>query len=246
MHKHAKFIIGAIAVVLLIVAGTLLPGELALGRDRMIFGQIQIDPLDAAELADYIHVSMVDKVSLLGLTSGTMQLQLKTGAVYDEDTIREKFIEELQKLYELRFYPRPAAKEFDRFSSAVALHIRNDAPAINMIVWEISFRADNLSGLFYLDDDTGKILSFAFSGTGHNSLVYTNGKPEEWASYLGAEMKNKQRGPKPDDMDDETIEISYLFELYSGPLSVCAQLSSSIQGAAGKTNRWSLNYLQMN
>jgi len=141
MRKHANYILGAIAVVLLIVAGALLPGELALNRDRTILGQVQTEALDTAELSDYINVSMVDKVGLLGQASGAMQVHLQTGAVYDQDTIREKLVEELQKLYELRFYPRPATGEFDRFSSSVTLHIRNDAPAINMIVWEINIRS---------------------------------------------------------------------------------------------------------
>ena len=242
MQKSAKYILSVAAVLLLIVAGTFLPGALALGGDRVIIGQIRSEPLDTAELSSYVNVPMVDKVSLLGQPGGTMSVSLRTGAVYDQDTIRIKFREELQKLYDLGLYPRRLSGEFDRFSSGVTLRIQNDAPAINMVLWEIAINADNLNGVFYVDDQTGKILSFSFSGTGHSSFAYTEDLVAAWASYLGTDVRNTKRAADPDEPQSSAVETRFQFELFTGPRGVGGQLSSSLHSAPGRTNRWSLQY----
>lgn len=241
MRKSAKYIFGAAAVLLLIVAGTILPGELAAGRDRMILGQVYSEPLDTAELSDYINVSMVDKVSLLEQAAGATLVRLNTGAVYDQDTVRAQFMGELGKLHALRFYPLEAERGVSAFRSAVALYIQNDAPAINMIVWEIHMRADSLSGVFYMDDQTGRILSFTFSGNGFGEQIYDESMVKEWAAYLGVGARNIKAGGQAEAR--QTREALYHFELFSGSRAVNGQISSSVQAGAGTQNRWSVSYV---
>lgn len=245
-RQSSKLILGAAAVALLIAAGTFLPGQLALGRDRVILGQVLSEPLDAAELSDYVNISMVDKAGLLAQSAGVTFVTLNIGAEYNENTIRAKFLQELDKLHELRFYPLPAGEGPLSIGAGVTLYIQNDAPAINMIVWEINVRTDNLSGVFFMDDQTGKILSFMFTGSGYANYVYTEDMVKSWASYLGAEVRNVKKGPEPDTALDEIAEVYYRFGLHSGTQEVNGQMSSFIQNGEGKINRWSLNYLQVN
>ena len=245
-NRTSGYVIGAVAVILLVAAGTFLPGEIALGRDRVILGQVRSEPLDAAELSDYVNISMVDKVGLLAQSAGTTSVQLKIGAEYDQDTIRAKFLEELDKLYQQRFYPLPVERGLTVAGSGVTLYIQNDAPAINMIVWEIEIRTDKGSGVFYMDDQTGKILSFIFSGAGGEDLIYTEDTAKSWASYLGTEVRNIKKGPAPDETPGSALETLYFFELYSGPMGVSGQIAGFIQPGENIINRWSLNYTQVN
>ena len=245
MRKSTKYVLSAAAVLLLIAIGTVLPGELAMGRDRLILGQIHSEPLDATELSDFVNISMADKASLLGQTTGTSLVPLKTGAVYGPDTVRAKFLEELEKLHELRFYPRPVSADLQSFRPAATLYIQNDAPAINMIVWEIAMQMDALNGVFYMDDQTGKILSFQFSGTGFYDLAYTDELAGGWASYLGADVRNIRRSGRADPLDVGGAVAAYLFELYSINRSVSGRISSELGAGAGRESRWSLQYLQI-
>jgi hypothetical protein len=234
---------------MLIAAGAVLPGELALGRDRAILGEVHVEPLDTAELSEYVNISMVDRVGLLGQRAGTNLVPLKTGAVYSQDSVRRKLVEELEKLYEMRFYPLPVAGEFRGFNAVATLYIQNDGPARNMILWEIDMRTDNLSGQFHLDDQTGKILSFSVSGSGFSDCDYSGEMIDAWANYLGVDAR-QIRGQADTGgsaaQERQTRENRVFFELYSGLRSVSGQFSSEIHGAPGRTNRWRLNYLQSN
>jgi len=244
MRKQMKYLMGIAAVVLLIAAGTILPGELARRRDRLILGQIYSEPLEAAELSDYLNISMVDKASLLGQMTGTSQpVRLNTGAIYDQDTIRVKFSDELEKLHELRFFPLSPAGEMNIVrSTTVTLYIQSDAPAINMILWEINIRIDSLNGVFYLDDQTGKILGFTFSAPSFDDWDYHEGLVKDWESYLGADIRNVRKSGQAEDSEENNGENIFFFALYSGSRSAGGWMSSDIQRGTAKTNRWSLSY----
>ena len=243
--KYTKYGLGVAAVLLLIVAGAILPGEWAMRSDRLILGQVHSEPLDEAELSDYVNISMVDKVSLLGQTSGTFLVSLKTGAVYDPDTVGNKFTEELKRLHDLGFFPLPGSGKPETMRSAATLYIQNDAPAINTIVWEISMRLDPIAGVFYMDDQTGKILSFTLSGTGSGDWSYQEDMAGRWASYLGAEVRNVKKDKQTNEAEEESDEVLYHFELISGARSVSGQLSSSIETGPGGICRWCLQYAQI-
>ena len=243
--KQVKLIVGIASVAILIAIGTLLPEALALGRDRMILGQVTSEPLDAGEMSDYVNISMVDKVSLLGQAEGASFLPLKTGAAYSQDTIRGKFTEELGKLHEMLFFPLPPSGDYRSFSAVVTLYIQNDAPTVSLIVWEIDVRLDDLSGVFHMDDQTGKILSFAFSGSGYDNRAYTEDMVNAWASYLGAEIRNTRKSGDQESASGGGIESKYLFELYSGQRSVSGQMSSITQSLPERANRWSLQYIRL-
>jgi hypothetical protein len=238
-----KYYIGATAVVLLIAAGTLLPEVMAVGRDKVILGQVLSAPLDAAETSDYVNISMVDKASLMGQMAGTATyLRLATGAGYDQDSVRAKFHEELGKLYEMGFYPIPVRDAWRSFSSGATLYIQNDAPAISMIVWEIGVRTENLDGTFHIDDQTGKILSFSLSGKGYGAMDCTEEMVRAWAAYLGADVRNIKKDLSSEQEGSEQ-EAAYLFELFSGFRGAGGRMSTSTQSDPDDTNRRSLNYL---
>lgn len=250
MKKSVKYIVGVTAVAFLVVAGLFLPVQLAAGSDQKILGQVQSQPLDQAELSDYVNVSMVDKVSLLGQAKGTSLVPLKTGSNYDQDTVKVKFFEELERLYELGFFPLPVTGEYKSFNPGVTLYIQNDAPSISMILWEINFRVEGLTATFFMDDQTGKILSFDMRAGTYNDCIYTQDMAEAWAVYLGTEVKNigkapegleaeKQEGIRKIDQQD-----IYTFELSSGPRSIGGQFYSLIQATG--SNRWVLNYPRAN
>ena len=246
LNNYTKYGLGVVAVLLVIVAGALLPGEWAMSRDRLILGQIHSEPLDAAELSEYVNISMVDKVSLLGQAVGTFLVSLQTGAAYDPDTVEGKFIEELRRLHTLGFFPLPRSGRPESIRSAVTLHIQNDAPAINTIVWEISMRFDSFAGVFYLDDQTGRILSFSLSGAGSDDWAYEEDMVRRWASYLGADVRNIRKDRQTDEGGEENvIEALYRFELVSGARSVSGQMSSMIDEGDDGVCRWSLQYAQV-
>lgn len=238
---------------LLVVAGLFLPVQLAAGSDQKILGQVQSQPLDQAELSDYVNVSMVDKVSLLGQAKGTSLVPLKTGSNYDQDTVKAKFFEELEKLYELGFFPLPVTGEYKSLNPGVTLYIQNDAPSISMILWEINFRVEGLTATFFMDDQTGKILSFDMRAGTYNDCIYTQDMAEAWAAYLGTEVKNIGKAPEGLEAEDPKQEgvrktdqqqVVYSFELTSGPRSIGGQFYSLIQATG--SNRWVLNYPRAN
>ncbi len=259
MKRSVKYIVGVTAVVLLVVAGLFLPVQLAAGSDQKILGQVKSQPLDQAELSDYVNVSMVDKVSLLGQAKGTSLVPLKTGSNYDQDTVKVKFFEELGKLYELKFFPLPVTGEYKSFNPGVTLYIQNDAPAISMILWEISFRAEGITATFFMDDQTGKILSFDMRAAAYGDCVYTQEMAAVWAAYLGTEVKNI--GKTEEALKTETVKTEtaagqeaakagelqqdiYFFELTSGTRSIGGQFYSLIQATG--SNRWVLHYPRAN
>ena len=246
MQKSVKIGIGCAAVILMIAAGTILPGEIAAGRDRMILGQVQSEDLDAAELSDYVNISMIDKLSLLSQTAGMTFVPLLTGAAYDQDTVVDKFAVELERLHLLGLYPMPSSSETGSTRSEVTLYIRNDAPAINTIVWKLTYRREGLNGVFYLDDQTGRILSFDFSSMEFDRWAYDESLTGRWSAYLGVDVRNAKEQGSASDANSDRLETLYSFELFSGSRVVGSQLSSIIQRTAGKENRWSLRYLQLN
>jgi len=239
VNNKGKIIIGALALAFLIGGGALLPQELALGRDNLILGQVQSQPLDPFELAAHVDVSIIDKIILSSDIGGTSIVPLATGAIHDHESIEAKFLDELETLIRLRFFPElyegALAEEETTFvvSANANLHIQNDAPAINMILWEVNFRAQTISGNFLLDDRTGKILSFNFSGTGYGYLVYREHMVNNWAAYLGTGVRN---------ITQVDGQARYTFELYSGTRSVSGQIASVIQGVGSRANRWYINY----
>ncbi|MCL2166832.1 MAG: hypothetical protein FWH49_06035 [Clostridiales bacterium] len=241
-----KISIGCAVLILLITAGTVLPGGIAAGRDRMILGQIQSEALDAAELSDYVNISMIDKLSLLSQTTGMTFVPLLTGSAYDQDTVQDRFAIELERLHQLGLYPMPSSSETGSIRSEVTLYIQNDAPAINTIVWKLTYRREGLSGIFYLDDQTGRILSFDFSSRDFDSWVYDESLTGRWSAYLGVDVRNAKELETAADENGDRREALYSFELFSGSRVVGSQLSSIIQRAADKENRWSLRYLQLN
>jgi hypothetical protein len=197
-------------------------------------------------MSEDVNISMADKAGLLAQPSGVTVVPLKKGAEYGQETIRGRFLEELGKLYELRLYPRPPEEEPAGFTAGVTLCIQNDAPAINMILWEIEIRSDYVNGVFYMDDQTGKILSFSFAGAGSDNPAYTEERVKAWASYLGADVRNIKKGPVPEETPGTGLEVVYLFELYSGPMGVSGQMSSLTHTGEGEPNRWGLSYTQVN
>jgi hypothetical protein len=237
--RLGKGLTGAAVVVILVVIGTFLPGELASRRDRLILGQIREEPLDDAEISDYINVSMVDKVSLLGPADSLTLVPLITGAVYDQDSIREKFTAELIKLNTLGLLPLPDSGEMSGFRANVILRVKNDAPAINMIVWEINIRSEEVSGVFYLDDQTGKILSYNIEGKSFERISYDESAVAKWAAYLGADVKNIKKSVQN---DGETV---WLFELTSASDAVGGRIND-VRDADNNINRWSLSYPRIN
>ena|GEM_PF-1620035 len=255
-NKYAEYIVSVAALLLLIAAGALLPGMLAEGKDRALLGQVMSERLDEAEMADYVNISMVEKVGMLGQTSGTLLVPLSSGAVYHQESVQAQFTEEFAKLYALGLFPRPTADEGDSFRATVALYIQYDEPAINTIVWEISARAGSLTGVFYLDDQTGKILGFSFSDSGFDGQVYGAGVVSTWAAYLGADVRNVKKAEAPDADAaqggrsaaevEPVAEAQYQFELYAGARIVGGILSSLAEGGASAANRWSLQYAQIN
>ena len=241
-----KYIWGLAAVALLVAAGTILPEELALGRDKVILGQVQSAPLDAAETSDYVNISMVDKAGLLGQASEVTPVPLQTGAGYSRDSIQAGVRKELQKLYELRLLPPLAEEGWVGFSAGVTLRIQNDAPDISMILWEVSVRAEGYSGVFYLDDQTGKILGYSFiveGGEGRESLEgfdYTEELVRAWAGYLGADVRNIKKEAPQDEAGEG--ESRYRFELYAGLRSVGGQMVSLAQPVGDGAARWEMYY----
>ena len=273
MRKPSKYILSIASVILVIAAGAILPGEMAAGRDRLILGQVYSEPLDATELSDYVNISMVDKVSLLGQATGVSQLPLKTGAVYDLDSVRTKFVNELEKLHALKLCPLDTEAGPGGISVAAALYIQNDEPAISAILWKIEVRADAVHGEFFMDDQTGKILSFSLSGSGFDDVVYHDGAVYDWAAYLGADVRNIRKinqesmdveagagtagetgttggagtaGEAGDWENPVAGEDAYRFELYAGSRSVGARMRSFTQSGAVMGNDWELTYLQTN
>ena len=236
--RMGKVLAGAAAVAVLVVIGTFLPGELASRSDRMILGQIRSEPLDDAELSDYVNVSMVDKVSLLGPAESLTLVPLTTGAVYDQDSVRERFNGELAKLSDRGFLPMPETGGFSGFRANVILRVKKDAPAINMIVWEISARAQDVSGVFYLDDQTGKILSFNIEGKRFERIRYDESAVADWAAYLGADVKNIKKSNQDDG------ETAWVFELTSASNAVSGRISD-VRGDDKKPGRLSLSYSQI-
>jgi len=243
-YPYAKHIAGTVFVALVIAAGAVLPGEFASGMDRAILGQIRSEALDTAEISEHVITSMADKVGLLSQSSATILVRLTTGAVFDPERLRPAFEKELQKLIDMGFYP-DTDEEIARFSSGATLYIKNDAPAINMILWEINIRSESLNGVFYMDDQTGKILSFTFNAGGFGHFVYTERLPGAWAAYLGAELGEVRKDPAPERLPANAREDLYRFSLFSGANGIGGQLGSSLRGAASGTNRWHLHYLQL-
>ncbi len=237
--RAGRGLAGVVAVVSLVLAGMFLPGAVASGRDRSILGQVQIEPLDDAEVSDYVNISMVDKVSLLGPLEGVTLVPLKTGAVYDQQTIRGAFVAEQIKLNTLGYLPRPVSGQLRDFRADATLRIQNDAPSINMIVWEIRGRMETVTGVYYFDDQTGKILGYNVEGSGFDWMRYNEKMVSDWAAYLGAEVKNIRK------RDQDGGGDIWLFELSSGANAVSGQISC-VMGRDELANRWSLGYLLVN
>ena len=238
MGRVGKNLLGAVVVLLIIVSGVFLPERLMMRHDRAIVGQVHREALDEAEKTDYVNISMVEKVSLLSPSAGASLVPLAAGSMYDHDTIRGRFIEEFDKLHLLRLFPRPASGEMSAFRSVVALRIVNDAPAVNMIAWEISVRMDTISGLYIMDDQTGKILSFDISSSGYEETIYSEKSVRDCVAYLGAEAKNIKSA------EDTQGNAVYEFELSSGSKTVSCRLVSMIDENDNE-NRWNLSYFQV-
>lgn len=200
MGKLAKFIRPLFMLCLfgmLLFCVGMLPSMLVSAGDKLLIDEIHLEDAEDALTLPEEELDVIGKLALLEGTaaSDTSFYYVAAGNRLDSASAFDTAGQELGKLIELGILPQGEFRLYDGFDFAgIYFVMRLDAPGNNMILWEQRFILGDISGVLYIDDETGLILQFyAVSETGR-AIYETGGVIMDtdfkdwiaaWAEYLG-------------------------------------------------------------
>jgi hypothetical protein len=175
----------------LVAASTLLPARIANKLDSLLLSKVEVQALTPDTEAPPIATPLIDRLKLLAAPphSELIYHRLQTGEYLDEKTALEALDRELEELRSRKLYPadevvKGSARASTR-SSEPSLYLLPARPDINGIIWEIRLVSEQFTSVFYLDDESGKVLSYSLKCYGPLEGVFTEQSGELWTTYLG-------------------------------------------------------------
>ncbi len=211
MKVQIKYILTVVLTCIFITTGIFLPEWMIGYTDKKILEKVKTETLKLPEFISDPDTSMIKKIGLLkDYPKSVNRVPLEMGMNFDLNSASVKFFEEITKLSNLGVLPEIGQSDKTAIKVDVSLFVQKDAPSVNAVLWDIVWQEDNLTGNFYLDDETGKIIQFAVTRL-NKSFNIDMEAIEVWAKYLGLDVKNVELQPEANILweKDENIMIAY-------------------------------------
>ncbi|MEG0597445.1 MAG: hypothetical protein RR502_05300 [Oscillospiraceae bacterium] len=186
MNSKVKTI-GLTAIVLAAVCGSvLLPYRAQLYGDNRIFGVMHLQETAAVAPTERPGLPLYDKLRLL---SGEKVTTVDAGKHYSEAEITAQCEAQAQLLYDkgvLR--ENPAEIVWNQKTAVASLLLEMTGASQGMILWTLTFSAEEAFLQCGMDDETGKILYFYQTDAPGESRAVSDAQMEAFADYLGASL----------------------------------------------------------
>jgi hypothetical protein len=180
LHMALAFVLLGV----LVAAGAFLPARIAERLDGLLLEKVEVQALAPDEVAPSVTTSLIDRLKLLSASPFELAtLPLKTGGHLNEQTAQDAFGRELEELRARGLYPPPNAPS--SVKAQAGLYALTGQPDVNGIIWTIDFEVPYCSGRAYLDDESGKILSYTVKYDTPSVNLFTAQSGELWMDYLG-------------------------------------------------------------
>lgn len=190
MRKFYRYLLGVLTLGVVITAGIFAPEYIARAADKGLLDKPETESLGPEQGTVYPDISMLNKLTLAGAFEyDQMRVPLKTGSKLDCASAREAFYVSCAALAESGLLPVLDMEEAGiALSIEAALHVSPHNPAVNAVLWTVELKGKAVSGMFLMDDETGKILRVSLRAQ-QAGASYTEEAAAAWAAYLGLELE---------------------------------------------------------
>jgi hypothetical protein len=199
MRTRLQLVVAFCLLGALVVAGAFLPARIAAHLDGLLLDKVETQALapDEGMLLAPATSSLIGRMKLFTLPhSEVLTTQLETGERLDRDTAWKALDRELDDLRARGLY-LVEAPPLDResalsFSAGPKLWVAPARPDLSGIIWEIQYMTPELSGAFYLDDESEKIISYSVKYEGVTEKLFGEQSGERWLDYLEIDAEGLQ------------------------------------------------------
>jgi hypothetical protein len=214
-----KYLAAVLGLLLVAAASLVLPSFAMEWQDDRQVGTCETEDTEAVVLTEQAAMSLCEKIQLMN-TDTVNYMTMLNGKNYTQDTLKEKLLEELEKLEQLGIL-----EDFDRESTylkqaELIFYMDTWDSERSVMLWDGTVYNKGNYLHFFMDDETGKILSF-------NQIIqeYTDASAsgdvreyvktamdelaENWAAYLGCQVLAKK---------SDTVSISKSGEVYDNSM----------------------------
>lgn len=219
MRTAKTYILTIALTFIFIAAGFFLPEWMIAYKDQSIIGKVRFESVEPQKIISNNETSMIEKIGLLrDYPQNVNRIALEMGTKFDLTSANAKFFEEISVLTELGLLPEIEPSDMTTVQIGVSLYAQKDDPSISGVFWNIDFQKGELSGNFYMDDTTGRIIQFVT--TVPDKPLNTDNAIESWSKYLGLMTRNIESQPETHSVwENERTKVSegiynvYNFEL---------------------------------
>ncbi|ASA20696.1 hypothetical protein [Paenibacillus donghaensis] len=209
MRTSIKYILTIPSISIFILASFFLPEVVTNYTDQNILGKVRVESVELPKIISGNNTSIIEKINLLrDYPQNVNQVALKMGTNFDLTSASDKFFEEISVLTKLGLLPKIEPGDKTTIKIDVSLYAQKDDPSISGVLWNIVLQGDKVSGNFYMDDQTGKLIQFIASVPAKPSEP-NNKTIEKWAEYLGLEVQDiKLQAESNSVWEDETTKVA--------------------------------------
>lgn len=215
-----NYVIAGLLLFLLAAASLFLPSRVLKWQDRQRTGKSEIEEVQEVVLKEQISMTLSEKLKLRSQDT-VNTLTLVNGKNYNKDTIEEQIKKEIKILADRNILIDFDTGELTLKEAAVTFYVDMEDSEKSIMLWQGFVETSKYQLLFFLDDETGKIVSFSqyaakpvvdygaaadVSGETDQAIYvekyFADMDAEEqkelaarWGEYLGCEMVSSQSYP---------------------------------------------------
>lgn len=203
-----NYIIAGAILVLLTLASLFLPSYVLEWQDEQRTEHSETEEVQEVVLKEQLSMSLAQKMELRQKDT-VNALNLYKGKNYDQETIDAQVRSEIEILAEKEILMHFSNENIAIRDTSVLFYVDMEDSERSVMIWEIAVDTTNYHLILYLDDETGKIVSFTqyvevtdyleVDKTGQVSGVFVENRfdmsgeevqelAERWGEYLGCQV----------------------------------------------------------
>jgi hypothetical protein len=204
MRTRLQLVVAFVLLGALVSAGALLPARIAEHLDGLLLDKVETQALapDEEMPPSPATTPLAARIRLRTLPSSeVLSTQLETGKQLNEESIGKVLGRELDDLRARGLFPVGDLfidkTNISSFEARPVFHVVPSQPDLNGIIWEVLVADPAVSGGFYLDDESGKIISFWVTYEGPSEELISEQSGEQWLAYLELPADGLQVSQEP-------------------------------------------------
>ena len=155
-----NYVIAGLLLFLLAAASLFLPSRVLKWQDRQRTGKSEIEEVQEVVLKEQISMTLSEKLKLRSQDT-VNTLTLVNGKNYNKDTIEEQIKKEIKILADRNILIDFDTGELTLKEAAVTFYVDMEDSEKSIMLWQGFVETSKYQLLFFLDDETGKIVSFS-------------------------------------------------------------------------------------